>query len=89
MFTHEIQLLSRQKGDFHFHRNAALSVDISGQIGFRSYFFAGRRSLVILLENREDVDQVLSALPRYAAVSVREVHGGISAEDSSSASSAA
>ncbi len=89
MFSHEIQLLSRQKGDFHFHRNAALSADITGEIAFRSYFFAGRRSLVILLENRDDVDQVLSVLPRYAAVSVREVGGGAASQDSRSASSAA
>lgn len=89
MFTHEIQLLSRQKGDFHFHRNAALSASISGEIAFRSYFFAGRRSLVVLLETREDVDQVLSVLPRYAAVSVRELGGGAAGYDSRSASSAA
>lgn len=89
MFTHEIQLLSRQKGDYHFHRNAALSANIEGEIGFRSYYFAGRRSLVILLESKDDVDQVLSVLPRYAAVSVREVAGGATGYGSRSTSSAA
>jgi hypothetical protein len=73
MFNHEIQLLSRRDGDYHFHRNTVLGVGVPGKVGFRSYYFAGRKCLVVLLESRPDVDAVLKVLPRYAAVSVREI----------------
>lgn len=88
MFRHEIQLLSRRDGDYHFHRNAVLSVGVSGKVGFRSYFFAGRKCLVILLETQRDVDAVLDALPRYAAISVREIPLQAAPRHSSSASAA-
>lgn len=88
MFRHEIQLLSRREGDYHFHRNAVLSVNVSGKVGFRSYFFAGRKCLVVLLESQQDVDAVLSVLPRYAAVSVRELRVGSSDQRKNAASAA-
>jgi len=73
LIRYEIQLLSRQQDDYQRHQSVALGVGVRGELAFRHYYFAGKKSLVVLLELQEDVNLVTRALPRAALVSVREL----------------
>lgn len=68
MYRYEVQLLGRDTSDFERHLKAVEEADLLGPVGFRSYFFAGIRNMVVLLSTRDDVDRVVRAVPHNAVV---------------------
>ena len=51
MYRYEVQFLGRSEGDYARHLTAAQNIAASGGMAFRTYYFAGIRGLIVLLEN--------------------------------------
>ena len=47
---------------------AVEAADLMGPIGFRSYFFAGIRNLIVLLSEEGDVQRVIRSVPHGAVI---------------------
>jgi len=73
MFRYEIQFLGRTRDDYDRQMNAVTAAPITGKMGFKSYFFAGVKGLVVLLENETDCRAVLRAVPRIDVVGTWEI----------------
>ncbi len=69
MYKYEIQFLGRDKGDFERHMEIAEKTHPAGKMGWKSYYFAGVKGLVVLLERKTDRDSIFSAVPRLQAAS--------------------
>lgn len=63
MYQYEVQLLGRDNADFDRHMKAVEAAELMGPIGFRSYFFAGIRNLIVLLSEESDVQRVIRSVP--------------------------
>lgn len=73
MFRYEIQFLGRTPDDYERHMRAVTAAPITGKMGFKSYFFAGVKGLVVLLENEADCHAVQRAVPRIDVVGTWEI----------------
>jgi len=79
MFRYEVQFLGRASGDYDRHVDAATQANVAGAVAFRSYYFAGIKSLIVLVESGRDRDAVVRALPRADLVGVWEIGVGAQA----------
>ena len=68
MYRYEVQFLGRSEGDYARHLTAAHGISASGRMTFRSYYFAGIRGLIVLLENEQDRDALMHSVPRAEIV---------------------
>ena len=68
MYRYEVQFLGRSEGDYARHLTVAQSIVASGRMTFRSYYFAGIRSLIVLLQNEQDRDALVRSVPRAEIV---------------------
>lgn len=68
MYRYEVQFLGRSEGDYARHLTAAQSIAVTGGMAFRTYYFAGIRGLIVLLENEQDRDALMHAVPRAEIV---------------------
>ncbi len=73
MYRYEVQFIGRTETDFDRHLNTANGIEASGRIGFKSYYFAGIRGLIVLLENRRDCEAVVNAVPRKELIGAWEI----------------
>lgn len=65
MFRYEIQFLARARGDFERQVAAVSAAPVAGRLGFKSYFFAGLKGLVVLAESEADKRAVQRAVPEF------------------------
>ena len=65
MFRYEIQLLGRTRDDYDRQMKAVTAAPVAGKLGFKSYYFAGIKGLVVLAESETDRRSVLRAVPRF------------------------
>ncbi|MCG8512392.1 MAG: hypothetical protein MI741_24505 [Rhodospirillales bacterium] len=63
MFRFEIQFLGRCKDDYDRHLSITESLSLSGGLALKSYYFAGVKGLVVLVENEADRDAIVRAVP--------------------------
>ncbi|MBL6928563.1 MAG: hypothetical protein ISR44_05275 [Rhodospirillales bacterium] len=73
MYRYEIQFLGRTKGDYDRHMAAASNTRPKGKMGFKSYYFAGIKGLIVFLEKERDRDAILSAVPRNELVGAWQI----------------
>lgn len=74
MFRFEIQFLGRCKDDYDRHLHVAESLCLSGEMALKSYYFAGVKGLVVLLENEADRDAIVNAVPENEIVGSWDIH---------------
>lgn len=65
MYRYEIQFLARSRGDFERQMAAVSAAPVAGKLGFKSYFFAGLKGLVVLAESEADRQAVQRAVPEF------------------------
>lgn len=68
MFRFEVQFLGRVESDFARHVAKVRAVGQIGRVAFRTYYFAGIKGLIVLLESEADRDAILRAVPRSEIV---------------------
>ncbi|MBT3360792.1 MAG: hypothetical protein HN403_14300 [Rhodospirillales bacterium] len=73
MYKYEIQFLGRAKGDFDRHMEATAKTHPVGKIGFKSYYFAGIKGLIVFLERKGDWDAIRNAVPRHELVGAWQI----------------
>ena len=73
MFRYEIQFLARARGDFERQMAAVSAAPVAGRLGFKSYFFAGVKGLVVLAESEADRQAVLRAVPSFEVAGAWEI----------------
>lgn len=72
MFRYEVQFLGRNPGDFERQMRAVAGVPVIGKVGYKSYFFAGVKGLVVLLETEADCRAVQRAVPSMDVIGAWE-----------------
>lgn len=73
MYRYEVQFLGRTENDYDRHIGAVNGAKPSGRIAFKSYYFAGVKGLIVLVENRRDCDAVVNAVPRSDLIGAWEI----------------
>lgn len=73
MFRYEIQFLGRTQGDYDRQLRAVGEAALAGKVAFRSYYFAGIKGLVVLVESEADRQAALRAVPRADVVGAWEI----------------
>lgn len=73
MFRYEVQFLGRHKDDYDRQLDAAANSELAGKIGFKSYYFAGIRGLIVQLETAGDCEAVRKAIPDNELVGTFEI----------------
>jgi hypothetical protein len=68
MFRFEIQFLGRCKDDYDRHLSLAEGLALSGTMALKSYYFAGIKGLVVLVENAADRDAIVNSVSQSELV---------------------
>lgn len=65
MFRYEIQFLGRTRDDYDRQMKAVTAAPVTGKLGFKTYYFAGVKGLVVLAETETDRRAVQRAVPGF------------------------